>query len=206
MRFRSNFNCLNGPNVHFRITWKWTKIAFWHLIIIFEDKTKWIKNVFSKQFLHVIWKPWNTFRDQKVRFCVVVKNKFWKTWLFHFVPIDSKWEEEITHGDHNSGSEEHWEKYWNVWKFQKFSGGPLYLFLLNLSKLLSLKITAKLRKINTYWQISGKWARSLYWKICIHHVLDFSTLIPNLFFKNDYDVIRPTFSSLGAETLHCEFW
>ena len=157
MRFWSNFNCSNGPNVHFRIFWKCTKIAFWHLIIIFEDKTKWIKNVFSKQLLHVFWKPWNTFRDQIIRFCVVVKNKFWKTWLFHFVQIDSKWEEEMTQEDHNSGSEENWEKYWNFWKFPKFCGGPLYLFPPLFFKVIELNSKGQITQGSTANDIANHW-------------------------------------------------
>ena len=115
MRFWSNFYS-NRTKVPYLTIWRGTRIAFWHLIIIFEDKTKWIKNVFSMQLLHVFWKPWNTFWDQKIRFCVVVKNKFWKTWLFHFVQIDSKWEEEITQEDHNAG-----RKLRKILKFLKIS-------------------------------------------------------------------------------------
>ena len=123
-RFWSNYSCSNGPKVPSLKNWKWTKIAFWHSIIIF-DNMKWIKNAFSMQLLLVIWKPPNTFRDQKIRPYVEVKNKIWKTWLlFHFVQIDSKWEEEITQEDHHSWFEENGGKYWNFWK----SGGPLYVF------------------------------------------------------------------------------
>jgi len=39
------------------------------------------QNAFTMQLLHVIWKPANPFRDQKIRPYVEVKNKFWKTWL-----------------------------------------------------------------------------------------------------------------------------
>ena len=40
-------------------------------------------------------------------------------------------------------------------------------------------------------------------RIFTHHALDFSPLIPNWCLKNVYDVIRLTFSSSSAETLHC---
>ena len=127
-RFWSHYSCSDRPKVPSLTNWKWTKIAFWHSIIIF-DNMKWIKNAFSIQLLLVIWKPPNTFRDQKIRSYVEVKNKIWKTWfLFHFVQNDSRWEEEITQEDHHSWFEENGGKYWNFWKFQKFSGGPLYLF------------------------------------------------------------------------------
>ena len=119
----------------------------------------------SKKLLYVIWKPTNTFRDQKIRPYVEVKNKIWKTWLlFHFVQIDWKWQEEITQEDGYSWFEENGKKYWNFLKFQKFSGGPLYLF----SSFISISYWAKklrpsykklTRIINPHRQIFGKWAR-----------------------------------------------
>ena len=131
-RFWSHYSCSDGPKVPSLTNWKWTKIAFWHLIIIFEDKIKRTRNAFSKKLLHMIWKPANTF--QKIRPYEVVKHKFWKTWLlFYFVQIDSKWEEEITQEDHHSWIEENWEK---ILKFFKILEIPRKAFyLLNPSKL-----------------------------------------------------------------------
>ena len=43
-------------------------------------------------------------------------------------------------------------------------------------------------------------------RICTHHVLDLSSRISNWCLKNVYDVIRLTFSSSSAETLHCEVY
>ena len=71
MWFWSSFYCSDGPKAHFRTIWKWTKIAFWHVIIIFEDKTKWTKNAISRQLLHVIWTPLKHFSGSKIKLYAV---------------------------------------------------------------------------------------------------------------------------------------
>ena len=103
----------------------------------FRRQNKVDQNAFTMQLLHMIWKPANPFRDQKIRSYVVVKNKFWKTWLlFHFVQIDSKWEEEITQEDHHSCFEENWEKILKFFKILEIPRKAFFIFfLLNPSKL-----------------------------------------------------------------------
>ena len=63
----SRFFSESGPNLPFRTIWKWTKLAFWHVIINFEKKKKWTKPAFSKQILTWFWTPSNTFLDQNIR-------------------------------------------------------------------------------------------------------------------------------------------
>ena len=72
------------PKALFRTIWKWTKIAFWHAIIIFEDKTKWTKHVISRQLLHVIWTHLKHFSGSRNKTLRSWSNDFvFFNWMFH---------------------------------------------------------------------------------------------------------------------------
>ena len=80
MCFWSSFYCSNGPSAASttspfsnNLKVDQNRLSPWrfYVIIIFEDKTNWTKNALSKQFLHVIWTPWNIFRDEKIKPYVV---------------------------------------------------------------------------------------------------------------------------------------
>ena len=53
-------------------------------------------------------------------------------------------------------------------------------------------------------RVSAKRTPSGGMRICTQHILDLGSLIPNWCLKNVFDVLRLTFSSSSAETLHCE--
>ena len=55
-------------------------------------------------------------------------------------------------------------------------------------------------------RVSAKRTPSGGMRICTQHILDLGSLIPNWCLKNVFDVLRLTFSSSSAETLHCEVY